>query len=396
MAGALTPTRLTERGTAPSSPGSSRRRRTTISASPASRMAPRSCRSECSNADGDGDAATIARGIRYAVQHGANVINLSLEFSISVTASQIPQILAAIRYAHRHNVVVVAAAGNDSSEQIAYPARAPAAISVGATTADRCIADYSNEGANLDIVAPGGGDDASLASDPLCQPERNLPGIFQMTFNNPLRPDDFSLPSGWYGTSMASAEVAAGAALVIASGVIGRHPTPDQVLARLEQTAQPLGNSTPDSYTGTDCWMSAPRPPGRRARPCRRPQPPRSTRRAVTLASRRPDDQHGARGVMGDLVRHGSEQEPLGSREAAVADDDQVGALLFGDIENRVGRVALARERLDLADAGGTRLGSGLLEDREHVLSRLDHPLCRRHRNALVARDEGRTPARRR
>ncbi len=202
------------------------------------------------NADGDGNAATIARGIRYAVQHGANVINLSLEFSISVTASQIPQILSAIRYAHRHNVVVVAAAGNDSSEQIAYPARAPAAISVGATTADRCIADYSNEGADLDIVAPGGGDDASLPSDPLCQPQRNLPGIFQMTFNNPLRPDDFSLPSGWYGTSMASAEVAAGAALVIASGVIGRHPTPDQVLARLEQTAQPLGSSTPNSYYG--------------------------------------------------------------------------------------------------------------------------------------------------
>ena len=148
------------------------------------------------NADGDGDAATIARGIRYAVQHGANVINLSLEFSINVTASQIPQILSAIRYAHRHNVVVVAAAGNDSSEQIAYPARAPAAISVGATTSDRCIADYSNEGAGLDLVAPGGGDDASLQSDPLCQPQRSLPGIYQMTFNNPLRPDRLR-PSLW-------------------------------------------------------------------------------------------------------------------------------------------------------------------------------------------------------
>ena len=49
---------------------------------------------------------------------------------------------------------------------------------------------------------------------------------------------------------MATAEVAAGAALVIASRVIGRHPTPDQVLARLEQTAQPLGTSIPNSYYG--------------------------------------------------------------------------------------------------------------------------------------------------
>ena len=98
------------------------------------------------DADGNGDSVTIAKGIRYAVAHGAQVINLSLEFDINVAASDIPQIISAIGFAHRHGVVVVAAAGNDSARQLAYPAAAPAVISVGATTRDRCLAGYSNGG----------------------------------------------------------------------------------------------------------------------------------------------------------------------------------------------------------------------------------------------------------
>ncbi len=201
--------------------------------------------------NGWGDAATISRGIRYAATHGAQVINLSLEFDPSVTGDDIPAIISAIRFAHDHGVVVVAASGNEGSQQIAYPARAPAVISVGATTADRCLAYYSNGGRKLDLVAPGGGDDASLSSDPNCNPDRaNLPDIFQMTFLNPTNPARFGYPGGWYGTSMAAPHVAATAALVIASGVIGRHPTPNQVLARLEATAQPLGGSKPNRYYG--------------------------------------------------------------------------------------------------------------------------------------------------
>jgi hypothetical protein len=45
---------------------------------------------------------------------------------------------------------------------------------------------------------------------------------------------------------------------------------------------------------------------------------------------------------MGDLVGHGAEQEALGAGHALVADDDEVGFLLLGDVEDRVGGVALA------------------------------------------------------
>lgn len=199
---------------------------------------------------GEGDAATIARGVRYAVAHGAQVINLSLEFDPSVTAGDIPDLISAIQFAHRHGVVIVAASGNEGANEISYPARAKDVISVGATTLDRCVAVYSNGGTHLDLVAPGGGDDAVLPSDPDCNAERNLPNIYQMTFSNPPNPQRFGFPGGWYGTSMAAPEVAAAAALVIASGVLGPTPTPDQVLARLEQTAEPLGGQVPNNYFG--------------------------------------------------------------------------------------------------------------------------------------------------
>jgi serine protease len=206
------------------------------------------------DSSGEGDEATIARGIRYAVNHGAQIINLSLEFLPSQvnSGSEIPQIVSAIGYAHRHGVTVVGAAGNDETDQIAFPARAPGVISVGATTRDRCLADYSNGGSGLDIVAPGGGDDAIIPGEPDCHPERALPSIYQLTLTSPPHWDDFGYPNYYIGTSMSSPAVAAAAALVIASRVIGPHPTPDQILNRLEQTATtlPVGGTKPNSDYG--------------------------------------------------------------------------------------------------------------------------------------------------
>jgi serine protease len=71
-----------------------------------------------------------------------------------------------------------------------------------------------------------------------------------MTFGDPAHPRRFGFPGGWYGTSMAAPEVSAAAAMVIASGVIGRHPTPAQILQRLEATARSLGGAKPNDDYG--------------------------------------------------------------------------------------------------------------------------------------------------
>jgi serine protease len=203
------------------------------------------------SADGTGDAATIARGVRYAVAHGAQVINLSLEFGIGIRGADIPDLVSAIRFAEQRRVLVVGAAGNDQASQIAYPARVAGVLAVGATTADRCLAWYSNTGPGVMVVAPGGDSDTSTSSNPSCHPNRSLPSIYQLTFVNSSSPRRFGYQAGIYGTSMAAAEVAAAAALVIASGVVGRHPTPQQVIARLERTARPLDSAPlPDWDSG--------------------------------------------------------------------------------------------------------------------------------------------------
>jgi serine protease len=203
------------------------------------------------DADGLGDAASIGRGIRFAARHGAKVINLSLEFDPSTPRSQIPEVLSAIRYAHNRGVVVVAASGNEAEASAAYPAKAGNVISVGATTEHGCLADYSNTGAGLDIVAPGGGSDADLSDDPVhCRPA-SRPGrdIYQLTFTG-SSPRRFGLPSGYQGTSMATPHVAGVAALVIASRVIGRDPSPKAVEQRLEATARDLGTPGYDARYG--------------------------------------------------------------------------------------------------------------------------------------------------
>jgi serine protease len=204
------------------------------------------------DAGGLGDETTIAKGIRYAVNHGAQVINLSLEFLPSQVSSgaAIPQIVSALSFAHRRGVTVVGAAGNDENAQIAYPARVGSVISVGATTSDGCLAAYSNGGSGLDLVAPGGGGDSIMPSDPNCNPDRNLPSIFQLTLTEPPLWKTFGYPGYYIGTSMASPEVAGTAALLIASRVIGRRPTPLQILQRLEQTATPLGAGKPNHAYG--------------------------------------------------------------------------------------------------------------------------------------------------
>jgi serine protease len=199
---------------------------------------------------GEGDAPVIARGIRFAASHGAQVINLSLEFSPDVRAAEIPELISAIRFAHDKGVVIVGASGNEGYPVVAYPAKASAVIAVGATTEHGCLSDFSNIGEGLDVVAPGGGTDAAIEGEPNCKPD-DPPGgdIYQVTLEGRNR-NTFGIPSNYEGTSMAAPHVAALAALVIASGVVGEHPTPAQVKRQIESTARDLGPAGYDKRYG--------------------------------------------------------------------------------------------------------------------------------------------------
>ncbi|HTC60463.1 MAG TPA: S8 family serine peptidase [Solirubrobacteraceae bacterium] len=206
---------------------------------------------------GEGDASVIAEGVRFAVNHHAQIINLSLEFSSDVGASDIPELIEALRYAYRHNVLVVAAAGNEGSTTIPYPARAGHVIAVGATTEHGCLASYSNDGRGITLVAPGGGPDASLPGDPNCNPELPSGGdIFQMTFTG-SSPRVFGFPNGYEGTSMATPHVAATAALIIAAHILGPKPTVAQLTARLKDTARKLGDPQDQALYGAGLLNAA-------------------------------------------------------------------------------------------------------------------------------------------
>jgi serine protease len=203
------------------------------------------------NAEGGGRASYIARAIRYAARNGADVINMSVEFDLLQKASGIPEVISAIRYAHRKNVVMVAASGNDYVNRITYPAKDERVIAVGATTDDACKADYSNTGKELDLVAPGGGDDAALSDNPWdkehCDPAGRGRGVVQETFTSSY--SRFGLVSD-AGTSFSSPHVAAIAALLIASKRLGDHPTALAVEKRLEATAHDIGATGPDTRYG--------------------------------------------------------------------------------------------------------------------------------------------------
>jgi serine protease len=199
---------------------------------------------------GEGDSVSISRGIRYAAKNGADIINLSFEFSSDVTEGQIPDILQALDYANQRGVLVVGASGNESYGAVAYPARAEQVLSVGAVTEHGCIAAYSNIGPELDVVAPGGGADARINSRRCSKTQRGR-DIVQLTLVQVKKSyTRFGYPRRYIGTSMATPHVSGIAALVIASGVLGPDPSPDMIEAHLKATATDLGRKGWDKRYG--------------------------------------------------------------------------------------------------------------------------------------------------
>ncbi len=202
------------------------------------------------NRDGEGNANDIADAVRFAVNRGVKLVNLSLQFDPEATAADMPQLLAAISYARSKRVMVVAASGNEGASKVSYPARAGGVTSVGATTENGCASEFSNSGWGLDIVAPGGGTDSARTDEARCRPsDASLRNIAQVTFRSSSF-SIFGIPRDFQGTSMAVPHVTAAAALVIASGVIGSNPSPAQLEARLKRTARDLGSAGTDRNYG--------------------------------------------------------------------------------------------------------------------------------------------------
>ncbi|WP_460460506.1 S8 family serine peptidase [Angustibacter peucedani] len=168
------------------------------------------------DAHGDGWSSDVAAGIVHAVDHGATVVNLSLggDTPDDVTA-------AAVQYARDHDVVVLAAAGNEKLEgnPVEYPAAYPGVIGVAATDSSDRVAVFSNTGSTVDVAAPG-------------------VGILS------------TVPGGYgskSGTSMATPYVAAVAALVRSADPTLTAP---QVAQVLQGTAHDLGPVGPDNSFG--------------------------------------------------------------------------------------------------------------------------------------------------
>jgi len=175
--------------------------------------------------DGSGSTYYVSEGIVYAVEHGAKVINLSLGGT-----NYDPTEASACQYAYDNNVVVVAAAGNDSSNSLEYPAAFPHVIPVAALGPDNTLAYYSNYSATV-ICAYGGA--MHYNGDPN--------GIFSTTYSTSTGINGYGY---WQGTSFAAPQVSAVAALMIAHGITGV----DNITKILENTATNIGPSSTYGY----------------------------------------------------------------------------------------------------------------------------------------------------
>ena len=166
--------------------------------------------------NGSGSNRAVAQGIVYAVDNGADIINLSLGGSFS------SQIRSALQYAARNDVLVVAAAGNESAGVPGYPAGFSDSfanvISVGAYDSNRRVASFSNAVGNSGAV------------------QVDAPGVSVYS----------TVPNSGYsylsGTSMASPFVAGVAALTLSAN-------PDLTSTELRQV---LTQSSTGSVSGSD------------------------------------------------------------------------------------------------------------------------------------------------
>ncbi|TVY09636.1 S8 family peptidase [Paenibacillus cremeus] len=167
------------------------------------------------DSSGAGSTYAVAQGVIWATDHGAKVINMSLG-----NYADAQFLHDAIKYAYDHDVVLIAASGNDNTERPGYPAAYPEVFAVAATDANNAKASFSNYGDYIDVAAPG----VNIAS---------------------------TYPSNQYaalsGTSMASPHVTALAALIRSANPNLKNT---EVMQIMRDTAMDLGPKGRDKYFG--------------------------------------------------------------------------------------------------------------------------------------------------
>lgn len=164
---------------------------------------------------GAGSTYSVAQGIIWATDHGAKVINMSLGNYADANFLH-----DAIKYAYDHDVVLIAASGNDNTATPGFPAAYPEVFAVAATDGNKNKASFSNYGDYIDVAAPG----VSIAST---YPHNQYAALS--------------------GTSMASPHVTALAALIRS---VNPQLKNTEVMQIMRDTAQDIGPKGKDPYFG--------------------------------------------------------------------------------------------------------------------------------------------------
>lgn len=194
----------------------------------------------CAENDGDMWSDDITRGVNWAAQQNANVINLSLGGGESSTSeSQLMQTL------YNNDIAVVAAAGNDGTQTQLYPAAYSTVLGVASTDNNKKLSSFSQYGSWVDIAAPGGyynetSSYLNMLSTTYCTSQ-----YFRITGTTTFNNKNYD---GMQGTSMACP---------VAAGVVGllksKNPsaTPAQIFNCLKSTSQSLASGSHTIASGS-------------------------------------------------------------------------------------------------------------------------------------------------